>query len=37
MKDGIVMCKFINWVCFGIVDEWVINKIKLNVYNIYEN
>ncbi len=37
MKDGIVMCKLINWACPGTVDERAINKTKLNVYNIHEN
>lgn len=37
MKDGIVMCKLINWASPGTVDERAINKTKLNVYNIHEN
>lgn len=37
VKDGILMCKLINWACPGTVDERAINKTKLNVYNIHEN
>ena len=37
VKDGIMMCKLINWACPGTVDERAINKTKLNVYNIHEN
>ena len=37
VKDGILMCKLINWAVPGTVDERAINKKKLNVYNIHEN
>jgi len=37
VKDGVVLCKLINWAVPGTVDERAINKKKLNVYNIHEN
>ncbi|XP_068749293.1 plastin-2-like [Montipora capricornis] len=37
VKDGILLCKLINWAVPGTVDERAINKKKLNVYNIHEN
>ena len=37
MKDGLLLCKLINWAVPGTIDERAINKKKLNVYNIHEN
>ena len=37
IKDGIILCKLINWASPGTIDERAINKSKLNVYTIHEN
>lgn len=37
VKDGVLLCKLINWAVPNTVDERAINKTKLNVYNIHEN
>jgi hypothetical protein len=37
LKDGIVLCKFINWAVANTIDERVMNMKKLTVYTIHEN
>ncbi|EDO32484.1 predicted protein [Nematostella vectensis] len=37
VKDGVVMCKLINWSVPHTIDERAINMKKLNVYTIHEN
>ncbi|XP_028399055.1 plastin-2-like isoform X2 [Dendronephthya gigantea] len=37
LKDGIVLCKLINWAVANTIDERVMNTKKLTVYTIHEN
>ena len=37
MKDGIVLCKLINWAGPGTIDERALNKSNTTVYEAYEN
>ncbi len=37
IKDGVLLCKLINWAVPSTVDERAINKSKLNLYTIHEN
>lgn len=37
LKDGIILCKLINWAVANTIDERVMNTKKLTVYTIHEN
>ena len=37
LKDGILLCKLVNWAAPGTIDERAINRTRPNVYTIHEN
>eukprot|EP00112_Aurelia_sp_Birch-Aquarium-sp1_P018916 Seg459.12 transcript_id=Seg459.12/GoldUCD/mRNA.D3Y31 product=Plastin-3 protein_id=Seg459.12/GoldUCD/D3Y31 len=37
LRDGMILCKLVNWAAPGTIDERAINRSRPNVYTIHEN